>query len=110
MSSAGQIVNTSKSGGLIIREYWGMLFRANEESFRQGRFAAVMTDSDLIQAVRRAFPGRDTETWNNVKKIRAHYNRGYDKGAMPVYHSYRYERQDGQVVRTSARGKPLSPR
>jgi len=105
----GQLVDTTFSDGMMIKEYWWFLLRENELAYRSGRFDAVLTDEQLRDRIANAFPGRDTESWVKVVRYRAAYNRGALKGGtLPIWRSNRYGRVDGKVVVLTARGTVIS--
>lgn len=106
----GQIVDTTASDGLNIREYWTKLFRENEMNFRAQNFAVVLDDDMIAQRMLSAFPNKKrTACLTDVTRARAAYNRGvWWRGARPVIHSYRYMNDaDTTLLRVSARGTPM---
>lgn len=109
----GQIVDTSKSGGLTIGQKWVQLLDANEQAFEDGKPERVLDDQDLTAAMFLAFPGRRSSAiFRDVVKVRNRYNRGVihcQKGVRPARPSYRYVRLGGGGVRRiTARGRQLA--
>lgn len=115
---SGQIVNTSHSGGLRIKELWAVLFRENEVAFRDGQNRNVLEDWQLADAMRKGFPRhRDSKLLSQVVRVRAIYNRGDLTGQQPgtrervkpLIKSFRYVRTPDEVYPVTARGRRLEP-
>lgn len=104
---SGQIVNTHHHG-LKVREYWSMLFRMNEQAWREKRWADILDDEQLTAAMHSAFPDREeSRVFKRVRHVRAEFNRGgWTGGARPHFQSHRYKRVSGSVARCTPRGKP----
>ena len=111
MHQRGQIIDTSRSEGLTIGEYWAMLFELNESNFEQG--SGVMDDEDISVKMFSAFPfHRSSSIFRDVVKVRNRYNRGVQhnqKGVRPSRPSFRYiHRGEAGVQRCTARGRPIA--
>lgn len=97
----GQMVDTSGSGGLGVRQYWARLFEENELAWREDP-TSVLTDEQLVQRILEAFPAR---AWSRgliaVTRWRTVYNRGdLPPGAgLPQLPSRRYKRTHDKVER-----------
>lgn len=112
MHHRGQIVDTSKSGGLTVNQYWEKLFKHNEKAFEEKRETSVLDDQDITAAMLLAFPKRRTsQIFREVVKARNRFNRGKlhsQKGQKPEKPSFKYIRMGGGGVRRStARGRLL---
>lgn len=114
----GQLVDTSHSSGLRIKELWATLFRENEVAFRDGRDKDVKEDWAIAQAMREAFPRhRASRLMTQVVRVRASYNRGDLTGKQPgtcerikpTMRSLRYVRTPDEVFQVTARGRRLGP-
>jgi hypothetical protein len=110
----GQIVDTSHSGGLRIREYWSKLFRENEVAWQAGLLHAILIDEEITAEMYRAFPSHNySVVFKRLGRVRAEYNRGaWTKGVKPVFRSFRYKRTAATVQRISGQNilhgeKPL---
>ena len=100
----GQIVDTTFSGGLSVKEFWVQILEVNEKYWRDTP-EFVLTDEEIQALVLKAFPSR---TWSrslgSAVRYRASYNRGrLIPGSKPAGTSYRYTREVGRVVRREAR-------
>ncbi len=107
--ATGQRVDTSMSAGMGVAEYWAHLFLQNEVFFssRKQRKNLVLTNEQITEAMRTAFPERISAVFDEVNKVRNRYARGVLTGAIEV--SFRYIRnEDGKVLRANSRGKAIS--
>lgn len=113
MPNRGQPVNTTYSNGLNVRDFWTTLFRANEAAARARAYTAVKTDTQLVLAVRTAFPDRwESKLLRDAVRNRAAYNRGdwQAEGCKPAAKSHRYDRDADDIVwQVTARGRKLIP-
>lgn len=76
----GQLVDTSKSGGLSVREFWWKVLAENEKHWRSRRYVEVLDDEELADKVVAAFPSRD---WSKGLRATRRWRSGYNK-SLPV--------------------------
>jgi len=107
MRHPGQRVNTTQSYGIGVALTWVILFEVNEKNWREDP-ASCLTNEELYDMIMDRFPDRwESQILKQVNKIRAAYNRGRLVGVQPLEQSYRYLKVNGQVIRATARGKPI---
>lgn len=102
-SHKGQVVDTSSSGGLGVREAWFLLFERNEAAWSKGECAKILTDEQLVAQMKKWFPKRKKLLTTGPRRMRGFYNR--KKGVVA---SYRYLKSKGRVCRATSRGLPAS--
>ena len=107
----GQIVDTTKSGGLNVRQTWQNLFEVNEQRWEDADpDEPPLTDDEIVACMATAFPDRViSKHLRAVRRVRSTFNRGaLTMGDAPVYTSYRYQRDGSRIFRTTARGRKLA--
>lgn len=100
-------VNRTKDG-LNVRDQWTKLFLANEAAWKAGKKKAILTDEQIADAMRAAFPGRTSAVFGQVHMVRGRYNRNGNNpnGTAPKVQSHRYVR-DGAKVRQCELGERI---
>jgi len=95
----GQLVDTSRSGGLSIADFWVSLLRWNEQQWDADP-SLVLIDEQMKDLVLAAFPSRN---WSKglvaADRYRQGYNRGDFTGVRPHLSSCRYIRQGAFLIR-----------
>lgn len=101
---AGQIVDTTHSGGRGVWDAWSELFERNEKHWAAGEVQKILTDAQIIEQMRAWFPQRRGRLMSNPSRQRAAYNRKRKQIVV-----YRYVRDgEGGVARATAHGLPSS--
>ena len=108
--SKGQIVRSAE--GLGVQKTWEVLLLTNEVAFKENNFKRVLTDEEISAAMNKAFPGRNSAIFADVRRVRARYNRDcWSKNTQRgTTTCYRYERVEGKKqlkARVSSRGSAL---
>lgn len=101
---AGQTVDTSHSGGLNVGEKWVELFERNERAFDAGKWDEVLTDEEIIEEMKKAFPRRRPPTLQRALKARHQYSSPDGLPGSYVFHHYILDRE-GRICRATARGR-----
>ncbi|GAG51469.1 unnamed protein product, partial [marine sediment metagenome] len=71
--------------GLGVQATWIKLYKDNAK--------AKLTDEEISKAIKKNFPGRDSEIFNHVQAVRNRYNKGaLSHGKPPVVESKRYDK------------------
>jgi len=99
-STKGQIVDTTNSAGRTIKEMWNALFYRNEVLWYHHDFSDILIDTEIINAMKVAFPGRK-RTRNQLIQARQLYLQGGG-------YSFRYVIEDGYICRATTRGRVVS--
>lgn len=103
----GQMVDTSCSDGMNIKNTWARFFRENQDHVTRGEWDKVKTDEELLKGYRCCFPQRDVAQASiNVVRWRSAYNRGaLSEGELPLHQSKRYIKDGVGMFVATPRGK-----
>ena len=104
----GQIVRSVE--GVGVQAMWQRLFLQNEEAWAGRQQKLLLSDEQITEAMRSAFPGRESAIFTEVRRVRARWNRGAWGSSLKEDRptSYRYVLNgDGKFHRTGSRGNPI---
>lgn len=95
----GQLVDSTRSGGLTVSEFWARLLQYNEMLWKTGvRF--VLSDTQMGNLLVEAFPSREwSHGMRDAPRYRSSFNRGTLTGKIPKSLSFRYSRSETRVLR-----------
>ena len=104
----GQIVRSIE--GVGVQAMWQRFFLQNEEAWAGRQQKLLLSDEQITEAMRSAFPGRESAIFTEVRRVRARWNRGAWGSSLKEDRptSRRYVLNgDGKFHRADSRGNPI---